>query len=178
MKGVLSFMLATTLLRTQAQGQNGGQSTESASLKLELAGTTNYRAVIKATNKQNCFVNVKFDHNGQTIIKPIPPFGSDTIHITLPECIIKAKPMTNCGNNADMGWVELNVCVALPIKFEWIKTRQIDTHTVELQFKPSEVDGKEFYIQLSEDGINFKRVLVVLPTDIKVGQIYSVKVKI
>lgn len=179
MKRNLTKILAGLLLSSAAtKAQNNGQFAESASLKIELAGTTNYKAIIKATNKQSCVMNVKFDHNGVTTIKPIPPLGSDTVQITLPECDIKAKPMTNCGNSTDMGWVELNVCSALPIKFEWIRTKQLDTHTIQLEFKPSEVDGKEFYIQLSTDGLNFKRVLVVLPTDIKVGQIYSVKVKI
>lgn len=171
-------MILLAALTTTIKAQNSGQSAESGSLKLELTGTTpTYRAIIKATNKQSCPVNIRFDHNGETIIRPLPAFGSDTIQITLPECTIKAKPMTNCGGG-DMGWVELNVCAALPVKLEWITTRQIDAHTIEVRFLPTEISGKDFYIQLSEDGLNFKRVLIILPADLKPGQICSVKVKI
>jgi hypothetical protein len=70
------------------------------------------------------------------------------------------------------------VCATLPITFEWITTTQIDKHTIEVKFKPTTVEGKEFYIQLSTDGINFKRVAIILPNDLQPGKIYSTQIKL
>ncbi len=160
------------------KAQNNGQSSESSSLRIELNGTTlDYRAIIKITNKQTCASDVKIEHNNTSITKNIPALESDTIQITLPECNIKVKPLTNCNVNADMGWVELDVCQALPIRFEWVKNKVIDKHTIQIQFKLEETDGTELYIQTSTDGVHFKRVLLVTK-DMKVNQIYTVIIKL
>lgn len=170
------LVLSALLFSIIAKGQNGGGVSESGSLKLESAGTFNYKAVIKATNKQDCIVNVKFEHNGQSVIKPIPAFGSDTIQITLPDCIVKAKPMTNCGGGSDMGWVELNVCAALPIKFEWIMARNISNYTT-VTFKVGSVEGKkEITLNFTTKNNVTKKHLIRFPSYISPGDTWEVTV--
>jgi len=171
-------LLAFACLPVIANAQNGGQSAESGSLRLALAGTTlDYKAIVKITNKQSCTVEVKINHNGQVFTKTIPSLSFDTVQVTFPECTIKAKPLTNCCNGADMGWAELNVCQALPIKFEWFRTTVIDKKTIKVQFELEEVDGTELYVQLSTDGRNFKSVLLVTK-EMKVNQIYTAIIKL
>jgi len=170
--------LMITFLHSYSYSQNGGNSAENESLRAELGGTTiDYQAIIIVTNKQCCTSTVKFYHNGNTREKTISALCSDTFRITLPECSIKVKPRTNCGG-ANMGWVELNVCQALPMRFEYIKTKQISKTEILVEFKPLEIDGKFFYIQFSKDGLNFQRVQVILPENIQVGKVYSTKIKI
>jgi len=171
-----TLMLMTLLFSVIVKGQNGGNATESSSLKLESAGTYNYRAVIKATNKQNCTVDVKFEHNGQTIIKTIPAFSSDTIQATLPDCIIRAKPMINCTGNNDMGWVEINMCAALPIKFEWIMARNTNNYTI-VTFKVGSVEGKkEITLNFTTKNNITKKHLIKFPSYIKLGDTWEVTV--
>ena len=170
-------LLALLCLPMSLLAQNGGQQAENESLRLELNGSIGTKTIIKVTNKQTCTTDIKFYHDGVIDTKTFPPLSSDTFQVTLADCSVKAKPTTNCGN-ANMGWVEWNVCVALPIKFEWITTTQIDKYTIEVKFKPTSIEGKEFYIQLSTDGLNFKRVAIILPTNVQIGQIYSAKIKL
>lgn len=173
----LLLLLIVMLWTLLVNAQNSGQSSESSSLKLELGGTYNYKAVVKATNKQSCIANVKFDHNGQTIIKPIPAFGSDTILVTLPDCIVKAKPMTNCGDaNGDMGWVEINLCAALPVTFEWIQAENIDNYTI-VKFKIQSHEGKrDLAFNFTMPNGSKKKYNVRLPIGIKPGDIWEVTV--
>lgn len=170
-------LLALMCLPFASLAQNGGQIAENESLKLQIVGHSGTKTVIQVTNKQSCATDIRFYHDGVTDTKTFQALARDTFQVTLSDCSIKAKPVTNCGG-ANMGWVEWNVCVALPIKFEWITTTQLDKNTIEVKFKPSVVEGKEFYIQLSTDGLNFKRVAVILPSDVQVGQIYSAKIKL
>ena len=170
-------LLALLCLPLATLAQNGGQIAENESLRLEITGHIGTKTIIKVTNKQICTTDIKFYHDGVTGIKTFQALASDTFQVTLADCSVKAKPLTNCGG-AHMGWVEWNVCVALPIEFEWMTTKQIDSHTIEVKFKPTVVEGKEFYIQLSIDGLNFKRVAIILPSDVQVGQIYSTQIKL
>jgi hypothetical protein len=173
MKKTLLLLLCFPLM---GFSQNGGQKAENESLRLEIVGSIGSKTIIKVTNKQNCTTDIKFYHDGVTDIKTFQPSASDTFQITLADCSIKAKSTTNCGN-ANIGWVEWNICVALPVKFEWIKNKVIDSHTVQVQFKLEEVDGTELYIQVSTDGLNFKRVLLVTK-EMKVNQIYTTTIKL
>jgi len=170
-------LLALMCLPLVSLAQNGGQIAENESLKLQIVGSVGNKTIIQVTNKQHCVTDIKFYHDGITTTKQFNCLASDTFQVTLADCSVKAKPLSNCGG-ANMGWVEWNVCVALPIKFEWITTTQLDKNTIEVKFKPSVVEGKEFYIQVSSDGLNFKRAAIILPKDVQVGQIYSAKVKI
>ncbi len=170
------LVLAALLFSIIAKGQNGGEVSESSSLKLESGGVYNYKAVVRAINKQNCTVNVKFDHNGQTIIKPIPALSSDTIQITLPDCVVRAKPMTNCEGNNDMGWVELNVCAALPIKFEWIMARNISNYTI-VTFKVGSIESKkEITLNFTTKNNVTKKHLIKFPSYISSGDTWEVTV--
>ena len=171
------ILLALLCLPSLVFAQNGGQQGENESLRLELNGSIGNKTIIKVTNKQSCDTDIKFSHDGVTDTKFFPALASDTFQISLITCSVKARPVTNCGG-ANMGWVEWDVCVALPIKFEWITTTQIDKNTVEVRFKPITVEGKEFYIQLSTDGVNFKRVAIILPNDLQPGKIYSTQIKL
>jgi hypothetical protein len=171
-------LLAFVCLPGMAIAQNGGQSAESSSLRLERVGTTSdNKVIVKITNKQSCTADIKLKHNGQFRTKTVTALGWDTVQVTVPDFEIEAKPLTNCGNHMDMGWVELELCQALPVKFEWITATTLDKHTVRLQFKLEEVDGTELYVQLSTDGRLFKRVRIVTP-DMKVNQIYTVIIKL
>jgi hypothetical protein len=149
---------------------------ESNALKLESAGIFNYKAVVKATNKQSCIANVEFEHNGQTIIKPILPFSSDTIQVTLPNCIIKARPLIDCDGSADMGYVEVNMCVALPIKFEWIMAKNISNYTV-VKFKVGSIEGKkEITLNFTTKNNVAKKHPIRFPSYIIPGDVWEVTV--
>jgi hypothetical protein len=175
------FALCTFLIVYKANGQqNGGQSAESNSLKIELNGISpNYQAIIKVTNKQNCTAGVRFDHNSTTRTKTIASLSSDTFMINLPECGVKVKPLTNCGGGIDMGWVELNVCEALPVKFMNIQAKRIDAQTIQLYFESEEDNTiREYRVKLSFDGKTYQTVTVLFPNGIEGKKQYVVTIKI
>ncbi len=170
-------MLTSLLFSIIVKGQNGGSAAESSSLKLESAGAYSYRAVVRAINKQNCTVDVKFEHNGQTTIKSIPAFSSDTIQVTLPDCVIKAKPMTNCSGNNDMGWVEINMCAALPIKFERIMAKYVNPTTTEITFTVGSAFGSKtatFNLRMKSGTV--KKYTVQMPYNVKAGETWKVTI--
>lgn len=176
-KLLLAFILSLSLFSSRAQ--NGGQASENESIKLSLGSvTSDWKQIIIVTNKQNCTVDIKFQHNGETSIKRFPAFSSDTFQITLPDCSVKAKPLDNCGG-ANMGWLEWNVCAALPIKFDYIKAKKITKNVYELEFKVSSSDNEDhFNVQLSKDGLNYKTITVVLPDRIETNKVYKVKINL
>ena len=171
----MGFFIGTSLV---TNAQNGGQSSENGSSKIEYLGTAqNGQAIIRVSNKQSCLAQMKLTYQNLQRIKSIPSVGSDTFQITPGfECEVKAKPLTNCGG-ANMGQVETSVCQTLPIKFEYMKVKKISDGVFELEFKASDSDGENlFNIQLSNDGLNFKTVSVVLKSEIVENKIYKIKI--
>lgn len=178
MKRLLTFLFLL-LLVFSAKSQNGGQSGENESVRVQTgAVTSNWEQVIIVTNKQTCTVDIKFEHNDRTVIKRFPALGSDTFHIRLPNCSIRVKPLDNCGG-ANMGWLEFNVCAALPLKFEYIRVRKISGTLHEIEFKVQNSDNeKQFNVQVSKDGINYKNVHVILSQPIQTDKIYKVRINL
>ena len=178
LKIIFAFCTLLFTANVQAQ-QNGGQSAESSALKIETNGvSSNYQAIIKVTNKQNCSAGVRFDHNGTTRTKSILPLSFDTFMINLPECIVKVKPLTNCGG-IDMGWVELDICGALPVKFMNVQANRIDAQTVQLYFESEEDNTiREYHVKLSTDGKTYQTVKVLFPSGIQGKKRYIVTIKL
>lgn len=173
------LLLITVLLLGQARSQNGGQNGENESLKVTAGGvTSDWKQIIIVTNKQNCPVDIRFEHNDRTAVKNLSALSSDTFHVTLPNCSLRVKPLDNCGG-ANMGWVEFNVCVALPVKFEYFRVRKISGTLHEVEFKiQSSSKQKYFNIQVSKDGINYKNVTIISADEIQPGQIYKTKINL
>lgn len=178
LKIILTFCVILFTVSCQGQ-QNGGQSAESSALKVELSGiSSNYQAIIKVTNKQNCSAGVRFDHNSTTRTKSILPLSSDTFMINLPECLVKVKPLTNCGG-IDMGWVELDVCGALPVKLMNVQATRIDAQTVQLYFESEEDNNiREYQVKLSTDGKTYQTVKVLFPNGIQGKKRYIITIKL
>ena len=178
MKKTLLLLIAVILFGP-TKSQNGGQAGENESIKVTTGGvTSDWKQIIIVKNKHNCPVDIKFEHNDRTVIKNFPALCSDTFHITLPNCSLKVKPLDNCGG-ANMGWVEFNVCVALPVKFEYFKVRKISGTLHEVEFKIQNYGKvKHFNIQVSKDGLNYKNVTIILADEIQSGQIYKAKINL
>jgi len=179
-KTLFSLLAILSVGSLYSQSGNGGQFAESSSLKVALDGTSsNYQAIIKVTNKQNCQVSVKFNHNSANRNKTIPALGSDTFRITLPECNVKVKPLTNCGcDNTDMGWVELNVCQALPVKFVSFTATRLTNDLTRIQLVVEEDASIHHYaVKISTDGINFKEVDLIFPNGIEGMKQYTFDIK-
>lgn len=106
--------------------QNGGQSNENNSVKIEFGGfTQNGYSIIKVLNKQSCVADIQTKANGVTTIKSYQPNSMDTVHLMLTgtNAKVQSKTTTNCGG-ADFGQVELNLnIVALPVTFKYFKVR-------------------------------------------------------
>jgi hypothetical protein len=70
-------------------------------------------------------------------------------------------------------------CSSLPIKFEYLKVRRVDTNTILVVFKANESEGEnQFNIQVSTDGRTFKTIAIVFPDPIITNKVYTLKVKI
>jgi hypothetical protein len=182
-KVVITGFFIGTFLITNAQ--NGGQANENGTSKIEYLGDSQAgQAIIRVTNKQSCAAVMKLTYQNLQRTKTVQALGSDTFQITRETggcddaCEVKAKPLTNCGG-ANMGQVETSICQTVPIKFEYIKVRKVSSREFEIEFKASETDGEDrFNIQLSEDGLSFKTVAVVLPSRIIENQIYKIKISL
>jgi len=70
-------------------------------------------------------------------------------------------------------------CGSLPIHFEYIKTRKLDAHTIEVEFKANETENQvRFNVQLSLDGKNYKTVGIIFPDPIILNKVYKIKIKL
>jgi hypothetical protein len=167
------------ILPTLGFSQNGGITNESVSTKIEWLGITNGQYIVRVTNKQNCEVPIKiqWDNSPQSRQKDIGANLSDTFQINqMPTgCKLKAKPLSRCTSGGDMGWVEIDVCQILPVKFTNITGQRVGPRSVKLIFSAEEDGNTDHYnIQYSLDGKTFKTVNVLFPNGVVGGKQYSV----
>jgi len=159
--------------------QNNGISNENTSTKMEWIGISNGNYVIKVTNKQNCEVPIKIQWENSTFFrqKDIGANSFDTFWINqMPTgCRLKAKPLDRCTSGGDLGWVELDICYILPVKFTSITGQRVGPRSVKLIFRAEEDSNIDHYnIQYSLDGKTFKTVNVLFPNGVVGGKQYSV----
>lgn len=159
--------------------QNGGVSNESVSTKIEWLGVVNGHYIVRITNKQNCEVPVKvqWENSSQFRQKSIGPISSDTFWVNqMPtSCKLKAKPLSRCTSGGDLGWVEIDICQILPVKFTSITGQRVGPRSVKLIFTAEEDGNTDHYnIQYSLDGKTFKIVNVLFPDGVVGGKQYSV----
>lgn len=158
--------------------QNGGLLNENNSLKIEYVGITpSGNPIIKATNKQPCTSNIRVLHGPDVRFKMIEVLASDTFVLPIGTCNVTAKNTTNCGVT-DLGQVETNICTVLPLKFEGMSVRKINSSTVQVIFRIVELADHKLYVQLSKDGVHFQRVGIEVPASAKVGDTYIVNIKL
>lgn len=173
----LSLLSLFVLALFSARSQNGGQNGENESVKVSLGPiTSDWKQVIIVKNKQTCPAEIKFEHNDRTVVKSFSALGTDTFLINLPNCTLRVKPLDNCGG-ANMGWLEYNVCTALPIKFEYLRVTKVSTNEFEIEFKVQNSHGDDrFNVQVSSDGLHYKTVTVILAKPVQPNQIYKTKI--
>jgi hypothetical protein len=141
--------------------QNGGQSNESTSLKIEQIGYGNDQAYIIVTNKQSCTSNVEVKFNGLTKIYTVSGKEIDTVFVPAPiGTKIKAKPLTGCGS-FDNGNLELTIFPsALPVKFvSFIATE--NKGKVTLQWIAEEEQVSHYIIQESLNGTDWNNTALI-----------------
>ena len=170
---------ALTVLSTGLFAQNGGMSNENAAMKIEYVSQDSTATIVKVTNKDTCTSNMMVQWQQYYRTKNIAGLSSDTFHLnTQTTCFIRATSMSPC-RTTYLGQVELNYCQVLPIKFEYLRVKQIDRNTALVEFKDLSTDGEDrFNIQMSKDARSFKTVEVVLPDAIETNKIYKVIVKL
>jgi hypothetical protein len=165
------------LMGMGATAQNGGQLNENNSLKIEYIGiTSSGNPIIKATNKQDCTSEIRVLHGQNVRFKMIEAHTSDTFVLPINVCNVTAKATTNYGF-VDYGQVETNVCNVLPLRFEQLRVQKTGVNTAQISFKIVELSDHKLYIQLSKDGMNYKRIGIEVPSSAKVGDTYIVNIK-
>ncbi len=174
---LVSLMIVSTIL---SKAQNGGFSAENPALKIEWTGQlANQLNVITVTNKKTCEADITLMYNGNRT-KTVPALSQDTFHVMLYQtCLIKARTNLTCPS-PNYGLVELDLCRILPVTFEYVKAISMTKNEIDVQFKIAEVTGfvDRFNIQISTDGVNYKTIHVILPTQARANTIYNAKIKL
>jgi len=172
----LIFVLIGSFLISASMAQNGGQYPENNSLKLEYLGG----GKIKITNKQSCESIVAVNDSKTEANITIP--GNSSYIYLLPSSLIsnirfKAKNTTNCGSS-DYGYVELFLA-SLPLKFISFTTTHISNTEFLVNFEVGEIQNvKQFNIQASTNGINYRTVTILFPDDLQPNKKYAVKINL
>jgi hypothetical protein len=63
--------------------------------------------------------------------------------------------------------------VILPTHFLNVEAKAINDHQIKVSFNASDVNAKEFWIEVSSDGIHFKKVSVVIPDNLNPNKTYT-----
>lgn len=93
----------------------------------------------------------------------------DSIPTNWPAMISSAAPNKLISGNT----ASLENLVVLPTNFLNVQAVLINDHQLRVSFVASQVDAKEFFIELSTDGIHFKKVAVIVPDSINPNKIYT-----
>lgn len=173
MKQLITCILM--MLTIAVYSQNGGQSQENNSVKLEYAGASQ----TKLTNKQAggaAVITVKYNNAStdytvaalSSILLSTPIAGK-----------ITAKTTTNWGD-ADFGLVELTLTAQLlPVKFVSLKVAPLGNNEALVEFEIAEATNvSKFNIQASSDGKTWRNVTVVLPDNIQPNRLYQAKINL
>lgn len=173
---LLSVLSAILIALTSYSQGNGGIAVENGSVKLEWVSTSTAGGIIvKVTNKQICLANIRIDWGAGRRTEAIAALASDTFWLPVPSnCLVTAKPMTNCHSQGDMGRVELNICTILPIKFKKVSAIRLNPRSVRVIFQSEEDSDLKYYnILISDDGKTYRTVQVVFPNGIKGNKVYT-----
>ena len=189
MKKFVVTLLLCFALFFSVFSQNGGIVSENSVIKINFLSynqlTGNFSFIV--TNKQPCQVNAQYRilRTNELVNITIPANGTYNINIPdLPteDVRVRVRAMSFCPSSVpDQGWVEHDsqVSPVLPIIFEYIKVKKIDSRTVEVEFSASSTDGEDrFNIQVSTDARTFRTVAIVFSGPIIINKVYRVKVKI
>jgi len=158
---------------------NGGQTNENDMAQLTYTGYYGGQYVVDLKNKQSCGIDftVTWLQKDTTIYV----LGNSTKSIQLPGAPkglekIKAKPLYKCGSSGgDMGWVEVETPIALPIKFKSVRTEEIGKDKLKIIFDVEECEGVNvFNVQLQRNWGEFKTVAVIFPDETQPNRQYSV----
>lgn len=162
---------------------NGGQNNENNFGKLDYVGYSNEAYVLNLTNKQQCGVDfqIKWLSKDTTIYVP----GSSVKAIQLPGAAkggenIKARPLYKCGSSGgDLGWIEVESPVSLPVTFKSITAQEISPNKVLVSFEVADVSGvNQYNIQLSTDGKTYKNVGIIWPDANNPNRKYSITISL
>lgn len=183
MKQLLITVLCT-LLSIVGLSQNGGQNTENNVLRIVYVGWKSGEHKVLLQNKLNCEVTVTYNFDGATADVVLPALGTTTLskaapHGTVLSAKAKRRSGATCISSPDNGWVEVSTILnSVPIKFKSIRGSRIDRSTIEVTFEAEEDSDLKYYtIKVSNDGINYREVGVVLPDGIISSKTYTVTVK-
>lgn len=162
---------------------NGGQSNENELSKIVYLAYTNGSYMVELANKQGC--GIDFDLNWLKKDTTIHVPALSTITIQLPGAAlggqkIKAKPLYRCGNSGgDLGHVEVETPLALPVKFKSIRAEKVGKDKLKVIFEVTECEGiNAFYVQLQKNWGEFKTVAVVFPDETQPNRQYSVTISL
>lgn len=173
------LVLLSLLLPLRMVSQNGGQFSETPSLKIEFSGQLpNMENIITVTNKVNCQADITLMYNGNRT-KTVPSLAQDTFHVTLfQSCALKARTNPDC-QTPNYGVVELNLCQILPLKLTYLEVRKVNQSEIEVIFEVSEISKiSHLNFQISQDGLNFKTIDIMLGKDVTPNKRITKKIKI
>lgn len=169
MKKLITALLGIIFMMS-GMAQNGGQFPENNSVKLEWSGTS-----VQVTNKQSCESVIKISYAQSDVDVTVAANSSIIFMPAAAIATIKAKAVTNCGST-DFGWVELSL-TAMPVKFVSFDFSPIGNKEVYTTFETAETSNiRMYYILISHDGINYKRIDSIPADKVIVNRKYSIKV--
>lgn len=170
MKHLISA-LCGLLLIFNSMAQNGGQSPENNSVKLEWSGVN----AVKITNKQSCTSVIRVSYSNVTTDITILGNSYSILSVPTGTADVKAKSTTNCGGT-DFGQVELTL-QATPLKFVSYGFEPLGNNNVLASFETAEtVNVKTFNILVSKDGVNYTTVGSIWADTVIPNRKYSIKV--
>lgn len=170
---------------TYAQA-NGGLSDNNELSELSYMGYSGGYIMVKLKNKQGCGIDFSINWFDKDTTLYVAAFVDSIVYLpaaALGGKKIKSKPLYKCGNSGgDLGWLEIETPISLPIHFTSIRTESMpgNKEWVKLYFTVEECDKtvEAFNVQLSRDGKNYKQVGVVFPDELQPNRTYSIPVKL
>jgi len=162
--------------------QNKGKVNENNTARIDYLGWQSNLYNVSLTNKETCSINFKVSWLQKDTVINVQPFQTRQIQLpgpAKPYEVIKAKPESSECNGIDNGWVEIETPASLPVKFGDFSVIQIDPETLLVKFTTYETEGvKQFNIQVSLDGKNYKTVAIIFPDGYNSNTSYKAKIKI
>lgn len=165
---------------------NGGQADHNELTEISYQGYSGGYVMVKIKNKQGCGIDFDVKWFGKDSTVHVAAFGEHIAYLpaaALGGKKIKVKPLYKCGNSGgDLGWLEIETPVSLPIRFTSIRTETIpgNKHQLRLYFSVEECDKTvtQFNIERARDGKNYEQVGVVFPDELQPNRTYSIPVNL
>jgi hypothetical protein len=163
------FTLIAMVFSLAVCAQNGGRYQENNSVRLRFAGFEKTWVV----NKQGCPAIIRVRHGSVTSTHSVGAKDSIRVHTPLVGKVA-AKTETHCGAT-DFGWVELDLTLdILPIRLNSLTTTPMGNRVLKVEFEPLEAtEVKEFTVEVSEDGITWRPVRIILPDALRPQRRYT-----